>query len=223
MTESSVPNLNSGLDEFLTRLHTQRTARTNVETLFGGGGDSGSVSSRSNPAKVVKITQVASATQKWAIVKYVIIGVVIVAALGVVMYFVFNTQSGKSLKDSVQSALPLGDRPRKPPRNLEPANTQRLHVGDSPTPPPPPPIAHSVVSPYGTTRSSLTTPTSYPPNQPAPPQQAPPQQAPPQQAPQPVPSPAPQPVMKLVPRTETRPRPKPKPKIGNVGGLPGPL
>lgn len=253
MADVAVPNLGSGIDEFLTRLRAQRTARADVDHLFGGGGsDSGSADTG-----VVKVTQVASSTQKWAIVKYVIIGVMIVAGLGVILYFVFNTGPGKDLKEQVKNNLPLGDRKKPKPEQSSghrvaaqrsaPSNTGPPR--GSPVPPPPP-IRSSIVAPYnqppvqgpqqvnyaqqGPMRlepHGPTLPSQHQPsqNQPIPQQpqgQAPPRPQPTNQ-PQPAPAPAPQPqpqVLKLVPRqADAAPPPKPKPNIGNVGGLPGPL
>lgn len=232
----TVPNLNSGLNEFLTRLRTQKSARTNVDQLFGGAGsDSGSES-----AKIVKVTQVANASQKWAIVRYVILGIGVVVGLGVILYFVFNTDSGKKFKDGVQGALPFGEKPAKPKRGAQ-KNIAAVERNKTPVPPPPPPISSSVVGgpppsqyppqPYQQPRAQPQ-PQQQPQPQPKPQPQPQPQQQPqpktqpqpqPQQQPQPQPQPKPQPAIKLVPLADTKPKEKTKPKIGNVGGLPGPL
>ena len=244
MSETSVPNLTSGIDQFLTKLRAQKTARADVDHLFGGSGSAQSEGSN----KVVKVTQVATSTQKWTIVKYVIVGVMIVTGLGVILYFVFNTGPGKALKDTVQDSLPFGDRKRsRKPRNMNMNDNQRLPAPPSkpvgsPTPPPPPPIHSSVVHPYGQAPPQpkqmmhvMPTPASHPQLAPAPnptptPTPQPQAQVAPAPAPAPAPAaqpevapaPAPQPKIKLVPRKAASTKVE-KPKIGNVGGLPGPL
>jgi hypothetical protein len=248
-----VPNLSAGIDEFLTRLKTQRVARANVDQLLSGGGGGKFGSSGSDTDQIVKVTQVASNSQKWAIVKYVIIGVLIVAGLGTILYFVFNTGPGQNLKQQVQNNLPLGDKSKS--KAVEPAAASRVSgpSGNAPLraskmpqpPPPPPPIPSATINPYGGTQpyppphphqnpTPQRPPAAYP--QAPPPAAHPQTQAPtpahpqtqaPTPAPQaqaPTPAPAPAPQpMMLVPIEHKAPVPAPKPNIGNVGGLPGPI
>lgn len=241
-TGTSVPNLTTGIDDILSRLKTQRAARANVDQLLSGGGRAAFGSGGSDAEKIVKVTQVASNSQKWAIVKYVIIGVLIIAGLGTILYFVFNTGPGQNLRAQVQNNLPLGDRSK--PGAVEPAAANRtvapntsqppLHSrGATPQPPPPPPIPSAVVNPYGGNPGYPHPPHTQP-TQPAHPHTQPPAAYPqpsapapapaptPTPAPTPAPAPAPQPIT-LVPIEQQAPKPAPKPNIGNVGGLPGPI
>jgi FtsZ-interacting cell division protein ZipA len=221
MADVAVPNLGSGIDEFLTRLRVQRTARANVDQLFGGGGsDSGSA----DPG-VVKVTQVASNSQKWAIVKYVIIGVLIVAGLGVILYFVFNTGAGKDLREQVKNNVPLGDRTKL---NSEKSRAHSVATPSgtpvsSPSPPPPPPIRSSVVNPYNQPHASpqpanyaqqgsmrLESREPYKPPQPVHNHANPAQQSQPQPHAQPQPQPRAQPQPQPQPRAQPQLQPQPQ-------------
>ena len=228
MTESTaaVPNLYAGLDDYLGRLKAQKNARMNVDQLFGGGASSGSTKSAKSDTKVVKVTQVATSTQKWDIFKYVMIGLFVVAGISVVLYFMFNTDTGKTFTNSVQKHVPLGDRKPKPKPSQHHKQSVTPGSGRSVPPPPPPPIPRTVVHPYGPPPPQPTQlHQQQPPQPPQPvsahsyhqpsgsqPQQAPAQPAQPAQQAPPQPAPAQQTTAQQT-TTQAVPLPPPQPAM----------
>lgn len=64
-------------------------------------------------ARMVKRTEVATTSQKQNVVKFIVIGVVIILLLVGMIYFVAKTKYGKGIRDIIGQYLPFGSKKRK--------------------------------------------------------------------------------------------------------------
>lgn len=64
-------------------------------------------------ARMVKRTEVATTSQKQSVVKFIVIGVVIILLLVGMIYFVAKTKYGKGIRDVIGEYLPFGSKKRK--------------------------------------------------------------------------------------------------------------
>lgn len=64
-------------------------------------------------ARMVKRTEVATTLQKQNVVKFIVIGVVIILLLVGIIYFVAKTKYGKGIRDMLGEYLPIVDKKRK--------------------------------------------------------------------------------------------------------------
>jgi flagellar basal body-associated protein FliL len=78
-----------------------------------GGGASQQKSPQTEPARLVKRTEVATQQHKRSVIKYIIIGIAIIILLAAIVYFVANTSHGKSIQEKIANLLPFGTRKRK--------------------------------------------------------------------------------------------------------------
>lgn len=214
----SVPNLGSGLSGILERLKSQNTTRQNIsDTIAGGARSNQMISDSGSESGVIKVTQVASVAQKWRIVGYVIMGAFIVAGVGVLIYWAFQSKTGKQAKDAVQNMLPFGNKRPKPTSLSQTPTSSQQHSG--PVPPPPIPYSAVALHPQYPPSQTNTIPSSYPPQMmlqpPGQPQGSMPSQPsqPPKQSVESQPQPQPQPESQSQPPTQPQSQPPSQPQI----------
>lgn len=94
-----------------------------IEKLGGGGGGS---SSPQEPARLVKRTEVANMQHKRSMLKYIIIGIVIILIIAAIIYFIAKTSHGKGIQDKLAALLPFGAKRKKPSPSNQPQKPTNL-------------------------------------------------------------------------------------------------
>ena len=84
-----------------------------LERVSGGAHQPPVVDPNREVARMVKRTEVATMSQKQNVVKFIVIGVVIILLLVGMIYFVAKTKYGKGIRDVIGEYLPFGSKKRK--------------------------------------------------------------------------------------------------------------